>query len=235
MASLIRRKTIRLFFLDRYGNEIGRRGIRTDDSVPLETLPTYMIQAALATEDRRFYDHFGIDLVGITRAMITNVRANSVVEGGSSITQQLAKNLFLTSERTFERKIKEAFLALWLETHYTKDQILKLYFDRAYMGGGNFGVAAASEYYFGKKVQDISLSESAMLAGLFKAPTKYAPHVDLAAARGRANEVLTNMVQAGFLTEGQVTAARRAPATPIERQNEIDSPNYFFWIGHLKM
>ncbi|WP_246778323.1 transglycosylase domain-containing protein [Maritalea myrionectae] len=216
-----------VIFLDRYGNEIGRRGIRTDDSVPLETLPTYMIQAALATEDRRFYDHFGIDLVGITRAMITNVRANSVVEGGSSITQQLAKNLFLTSERTFERKIKEAFLALWLETHYTKDQILKLYFDRAYMGGGNFGVAAAAEYYFGKKVQDISLSESAMLAGLFKAPTKYAPHVDLAAARGRANEVLTNMVQAGFLTEGQVTAARRAPATPIERQNEIDSPNYF--------
>src|SRR5690606_35972513 len=105
------------------------------------------------------------------------------------------KNLFLTSERTFERKIKEAFLSIWLETHYTKDEILKLYLDRAYMGGGNFGVTAAAEFYFGKDVQEIDLAESAMLAGLFKAPTRYAPHVDLAAARGRANIVLTRMVE----------------------------------------
>ena len=216
-----------VIFLDRYGNEIGRRGIRSDDSVELDKLPDTLIKATLATEDRRFYEHFGIDVFGTLRALLSNVQANSVVEGGSSLTQQLAKNLFLSSERTIERKIKEAFLSLWLETHYTKDEILKLYFDRAYMGGGNFGVTAAAEFYFGKNVQDISLAESAMLAGLFKAPTRYAPHVDLAAARGRANIVLTNLVEAEFLTEGQVTAARRAPAVPIDRSDEINSPNYF--------
>jgi len=214
-------------FLDRYGSEVGRRGIRSDDSVELNKLPDNLIKATLATEDRRFYEHFGIDMFGTLRAMLSNVQANSVVEGGSSLTQQLAKNLFLSSERTYGRKIKEAFLSLWLESHYTKDEILKLYFDRAYMGGGNFGVTAAAEYYFGKKVQDINLAESAMLAGLFKAPTKYAPHVDLAAARGRANVVLTNLVEAGYLTEGQVTAARRSPATPIDRSGDANSPNYF--------
>ncbi|HHG89974.1 MAG TPA: PBP1A family penicillin-binding protein, partial [Devosia sp.] len=206
---------------------IGRRGIRTDDSIELDKLPDFLVKATLATEDRRFYNHFGIDVQGTFRALVSNVQANSVVEGGSSITQQLAKNLFLSSEQTIERKINEAFLSLWLEAHYSKDEILKLYFDRAYMGGGNFGVAAASEYYFGKSVRDIGLAEAAMLAGLFKAPSKFAPHIDLAAARGRANDVLTNMVQAGFLTEGQVTASRRAPASPIERFDDIESPNYF--------
>lgn len=214
-------------FLDRYGAEIGRRGIRSDDSVALEQIPDTLVKATLATEDRRFYEHFGIDVFGTLRAVLSNVQANSVVEGGSSITQQLAKNLFLTSERTFERKIREAFLSLWLEAHYSKDEILKLYFDRAYMGGGNFGVVAAAEYYFGKRVQDVTLAEAAMLAGLFKAPTRFAPHVDLARARGRANVVLTNLVQAEFLTEGQVTAARRTPAEPIDRSDDINSPNYF--------
>ena len=216
-----------VIFLDRYGNEIGRRGIRTDDSVELDKIPDYLVNAALATEDRRFYEHFGVDVVGTFRALMSNVQAGEVVEGGSSITQQLAKNLFLTTERTIERKIKEAFLALWLEAHYTKDEILKLYFDRAYMGGGNFGVAAASEYYFGKEVTEVTLAEAAMLAGLFKAPTRFAPHIDLAAARARANIVLSNMVEAGFMTEGQVTGARRKPAVPIDRTFEANSPNYF--------
>src|SRR5690606_31936070 len=137
---------ISVVFLDRYGNEVGRRGIRSDDSVPLEKLPDYFVKATLATEDRRFYDHWGIDPIGTLRALISNAQGDNSTQGGSSITQQLAKNLFLSSERTIERKIKEAFLALWLEWHYSKDEILKLYFDRAYMGGGNFGVAAASEF-----------------------------------------------------------------------------------------
>ena len=214
-------------FQDRYGNEIGRRGIRSDDSVALADMPDYLIKATLATEDRRFYDHFGIDVVGTLRALASNASGDGGTQGGSSITQQLAKNLFLSSERTIERKIIEAFLAVWLEWHYSKDQILKLYFDHAYMGGGNFGVVAASDFYFGKKVQDINLAEAAMLSGLFKAPTKYAPHVDLAAARARANLVLTNMVAAGFLTEGQVTAARRHPAAPVDRTADANSPNYF--------
>ncbi len=216
-----------VLFLDRYGNEIGRRGIRSDDSYPLDKLPDVFVKATLATEDQHFYRHFGIDVFGTLRALLSNAQGDGGLQGGSSITQQLAKNLFLTNERTLERKIREAFLSIWLEWHYTKDDILKLYFDRAYMGGGNFGAAAASEYYFGKPITDVTLAESAMLAGLFKAPTKYAPHVDLAAARGRANVVLSRMVDAGFLTEGQVTAARRNPATPIDRSAELNSPNYF--------
>ncbi|HHY49372.1 MAG TPA: PBP1A family penicillin-binding protein, partial [Alphaproteobacteria bacterium] len=218
---------ISVIFLDRYGNEIGRRGIRSDDSVSLDKLPDYLIKATLATEDRRFYDHFGIDVVGTLRALMSNAQGDQSLQGGSSITQQLAKNLFLSSERTIERKIKEAFLALWLEAHYSKDEILKLYLDRAYMGGGTFGVAAAAEFYFGKKVTDISLAEAAMLAGLYKAPTRFAPHVDIAAARARANLVLSNLVDAGFLTEGQVTAARRNPAVPVDRSSAANSPDYF--------
>ena len=218
---------ISVVFLDRYGNEVGRRGIRSDDSIPLDKLPDYFVKATLATEDQHFYRHFGIDPVGTLRALMSNAQGDGSLQGGSSITQQLAKNLFLSNERTLERKIKEAFLSVWLEWHYTKDEILKLYFDRAYMGGGNFGAAAAAEFYFGKKVTDVNLAEAAMLAGLFKAPTKYAPHVDLAAARGRANVVLSRMVDSGFLTEGQVTAARRNPATPIDRSHEIAAPNYF--------
>lgn len=214
-------------FLDRYGTEIGRRGIRSDDSVALDQMPDYLIKATLATEDRRFYEHFGIDIVGTLRALASNAQGDNSTQGGSSLTQQLAKNLFLSAERTLERKIIEAYLAIWLEWHYSKDEILKLYFDRAYMGGGNFGVTAAAEFYFGKRVQDINLAEAAMLAGMFKAPTRYAPHVDLAAARGRANLVLSNLVASGFLTEGQVTAARRHPASPIDRTADVNSPNYF--------
>jgi len=213
-------------FLDRYGNVIGRRGILQDDTVELEDLPDHLIKAVLATEDRRFFDHFGIDVVGTLRAVQENARAGGVVQGGSSITQQLAKNLFLSNERTLQRKIKEAYLALWLEANLSKREILKLYLDRAYMGGGTFGVAAASEFYFGKKPQDVDLAEASMLAGLFKAPTKYAPHINLPAARARANEVLTNMVQAGFLTEGQVVGARRRPANAVER-GQIATPDYF--------
>jgi len=216
-------------FLDRYGQEVGRRGLNLDDSYKLEDFPDYMIKAALATEDRRFYDHWGIDPIGTFRALLVNAQDGGVVQGGSSITQQLAKNLFLTNERSLERKIKEAFLAVWLEFHLTKDEILKLYLDRAYMGGGAHGVVAAADYYFGKPAKDLTLAEAAMLAGLFKAPTKYAPHVNLPAARARANEVLRNMVEAGFLTEGQIQTARRNPATPINRERETTPDFYLDW------
>ncbi|MGH6736103.1 MAG: transglycosylase domain-containing protein [Methyloceanibacter sp.] len=213
-------------FLDRYGNEIGKRGLLRDDSVPLDEIPDHMIKATLATEDRRFFDHFGIDVMGTFRALAENAKADQVVQGGSSITQQLAKNMFLSPERALARKIKEAFIAIYLENHYTKPELLKLYFDRAYLGGGSYGVEAAAHYYFGKSIREVTLAESAMLAGMFKAPTRYAPHINLAASRARANEVLTNMVEAGYLSEGQVYGARLNPARIVER-GDSKTPDYF--------
>nr|WP_210290147.1 transglycosylase domain-containing protein [Rhizobium skierniewicense] len=213
-------------FLDRYGNTIGHRGIIHEDSVPIDQMPDHFIKAVLATEDRRFFEHFGIDFIGLARAMSENARAGGVVQGGSTLTQQLAKNLFLTNERSLERKVKEAFLALWLEANMSKKEILSLYLDRAYMGGGTFGAAAAAQFYFGKNLTDVTLAESAILAGLFKAPAKYAPHVNLPAARARANTVLSNLVQGGLMTEGQVVGARRNPATVIDRE-EVQAPDYF--------
>ncbi|MEO9341139.1 PBP1A family penicillin-binding protein [Mesorhizobium sp. SB112] len=213
-------------FLDRYGSEIGQRGIIQRDSVPVDEMPDHVIKAVLATEDRRFFEHYGIDFLGLVRAMSENVRANSVVQGGSSITQQLAKNLFLSNERTVERKVKEAFLSVWLEMNLSKKEILQLYLDRAYMGGGTFGIAAAADFYFGKEVKDLNIAEAAMLAGLFKAPAKYAPHINLPAARARANVVLSNLVQGGFMTEGQVLSARLHPAGIVDRGDQ-KSPDYF--------
>src|SRR5208283_1453494 len=143
-------------------------------------------------------------------------------------------NLFLSNERTIERKVKEAFLAMWLETRLTKNEILKLYLDRAYMGGGAFGVDAASQYYFGKSARDVNLSEAAMLAGLFKAPTKFSPLVNLPAARARANDVLSNLVDAGFMTEGQVYAARRNPATPNDSTLH-NSPDWYLDFAYTEV
>ncbi|MBC6718099.1 PBP1A family penicillin-binding protein [Aurantimonas sp. DM33-3] len=213
-------------FLDRHGDEIGRRGVLRAAAVPIDEMPDSFIKAVLATEDRRFFEHWGIDFFGLARAMSENARAGGVVQGGSTLTQQLAKNLFLSNERTIDRKIKEAFISLWLESNLTKREILAMYLDRAYMGGGTFGAAAAAEFYFDKNIRDVSMAESAMLAGLFKAPARYAPHINLPAARARANEVLTNMVQANFVTEGQVVASRRQPAVAVDRSS-TQSPDYF--------
>lgn len=222
----LKKSDLAVTFLDRYGNPIGSRGIKHNDSIPLEDFPDVLIKATLATEDRRFYEHFGIDIAGTARALVTNAQAGGVRQGGSSITQQLAKNLFLSNERTIERKVNEAFLAVWLEWRLTKNEILKLYLDRAYMGGGTFGVDGAAHFYFNKSARDVTLAEAAMLAGLFKAPTKYAPHINLPAARARANVVLDNLVDAGFMTEGQVFGARRNPAFAVDRRYEA-SPNYY--------
>ncbi|WP_131115820.1 transglycosylase domain-containing protein [Lichenihabitans psoromatis] len=222
----LKKQDLAVTFLDRNGAEIGRRGILHDDGVPLESMPAFLTEAVLATEDRRFYEHFGIDIIGTMRALTVNARSSGVVQGGSSITQQLAKNLFLSNQRTIERKIREAYLAVWLEFHLTKKQILQLYLDRVYMGGGTFGIQAASEFYFGKSVRDVSLAEAAMLAGLFKAPTKYAPHINLPAARARAYDVLSNLVDAGYMTEGEVRSARENPATPVDRTRDV-SPDWY--------
>jgi penicillin-binding protein 1A len=222
----LKKTDLAVTFLDRYGQEVGQRGIRHDDKVSFDELPPNLIHAVIATEDRRFFDHFGIDVIGTLRALTVNARADTVVQGGSSITQQLAKNLFLSNQRTLARKIKEAYLAVWLEFRLPKREILRLYLDRAYLGGGTFGVQAAAEFYFGKSVRELSLAEAAMIAGLFKAPTKYAPHINLPAARARAADVLNNMVESGYLTEGQIYAALRNPATPVDRSRDL-TPDWY--------
>ncbi len=216
-------------FLDIDGNEIGKRGINLNDAVPLDEIPDHMIKAAMATEDRRFFEHIGVDVYGTTRALVENLKAGETVQGGSTFTQQLAKNLYLTPERSLQRKIKEVFYAFWLESRYTKRDILKMYLDRAYMGGGTFGVEAASQFYFGKSVRDINLAEAALLAGLFKAPTKFAPHVNLPLSRARTNEVLSNLVEAGFYTEGQVHQARLYPAQIVENRRTESADWFLDW------
>ena len=197
--------------------------------MPISEIPPVMRAATVAAEDASFFDNPGFDPRAVLRATYQWVRSGTPQSGASTITQQLVKNTLLGPEQTAERKIKEAFLAVWLEFHISKDEILKLYLDRAYMGGGTFGVVAAADYYFGKSVKDLSLAESAMLAGLFKAPTKYAPHINLPAARARASDVLQNMVEAGFLTEGQIQTARRNPATPIDRKRDVTPDFYLDW------
>ena len=228
------RSDLAVTFQDRYGIEVGKRGVNRDEAVPFEDLPDYFVKAVIATEDRRFFNHFGIDVIGTFRALTVDARASGVVQGGSSITQQLAKNIFLSNERSIQRKIKEAYLALWLEFHLNKKEILKLYLDRAYMGAGAFGVEAAAQTYFGKSARDIDLAEAAMLAGLFKAPTKFSPLVNLAAARARANDVLSNLVDAGFMTEGQVYAARRNPATPVDRPPH-ENPDWYLDFAYSEV
>ena len=143
-------------FTDADGDVIGRRGIWQDDAIPLNELPPHLINAVIATEDERFFEHFGLDIQGTARAMLANLRAETVVQGGSTITQQLAKNLFLTPERNLRRKMHEAFLALWIEARLTKQEILKLYLDRSYLGAGTYGVEAAAQSYFGKSVRDVT-------------------------------------------------------------------------------
>ena len=226
-ADWLKKEDLAVTFLDSYGQIVGRRGIKHDDSVPIEQMPKYLIDAVIATEDRRFFEHFGIDFVGVFRALMVDARRRTASSRAARRSPSNSpRTSFLSNERTLTRKIKEAYLALWLEGHLTKREILQLYLDRIYMGGGTFGVQAASQFYFGKSVRDVTLAEAAMLAGLFKAPTKYAPHVNLPAARARANEVLNNLVDAGYLTEGQIYAAVRNPATPVAAQ-----PDLFARIG----
>ncbi len=180
----------------------------------------YLPEAVIATEDRRFFAHFGVDLVGLVRAAAADLSAGHVVEGGSTITQQLAKNLFLTPERSLGRKIREILLALWLEHRFTKDQILEIYLNRVYLGAGAYGVDAAAHRYFGISARQTNLYQSAMIAGLLKAPTRLNPISDWDKATVRTVQVLSNMVEAGFISKGQATSAidGASPATASARQ-----------------
>ena len=181
------------------GERITNFGEIYSSEVKFYELPQNLINAVVATEDRRFFDHHGIDIFGISRAFYVNHQAGKVVQGGSTITQQLAKLIFLKSERTFKRKIQEILLALQLERNFTKEQILTFYLNRAYFGSGNYGVGNASKYYFGKNISEISLNEAALLAGLLKAPSKLSPKNNQDLAENRASVVISAMIDAGFL------------------------------------
>lgn len=202
------------------------------DYIEYKDLPKTLVQAVIATEDRRFFRHSGIDLVGIMRAMVVNLRAGRFVQGGSTITQQVAKNVFLTPERTMDRKVQEMMLAFWLEGRFTKEQILSIYLNRVYLGAGNYGVDAASRRYFNKSARDLNLMESAVLAGMLKAPSRYSPIASIEKAKKRGHQVLLNMVDADYISEKDVNTALAEFKPPnAYREGDASGTRYFTdWI-----
>lgn len=194
------------------GTTLANRGATGGEALTLGRMSPHIPQAVVAIEDRRFYYHFGVDPIGLARAMFSNVMAGRTVQGGSTLTQQLAKNLFLSPERTVERKVQEVLLAFWLEHKFTKDQILEMYLNRVYFGSGSYGVEAASRRYFKKPARDVNLAQAALLAGLLKAPSRLSPARNPDAAEARAQVVLEAMRDSGFVSDREITTAMtRAP------------------------
>ncbi|MEP0942660.1 MAG: PBP1A family penicillin-binding protein [Rhizobiaceae bacterium] len=183
---------------------VGNRGITGGKALRLEDMSPYIPQAVIAIEDRRFHAHFGFDPIGFTRAMVRNVWQKRLREGGSTLTQQLAKNLFLTPDRTMGRKVQELILAFWLEAKYSKAEILELYLNRVYFGAGATGVDAAARRYFGKSAKHVTIAEAALLAGLLKAPSKYSPSRNPKLAQARAQTVLAAMQREGYVKSGKI-------------------------------
>ena len=186
--------------LDSDGIEFARFGSQRGTPVKLKTLPKHLIQAIISTEDRRFFQHWGIDPIAITRAFVENLKAGRIVQGGSTITQQAAKNLFLTPHKSLKRKVQEVILAAWLEKSLTKSQILSVYLNRVYFGAGAYGIDAAARRYFGINSEKLTIIQAATLAGLLKAPSRLNPLNNPGAAKRRAHQVLKNMVSAGYIT-----------------------------------
>jgi penicillin-binding protein 1A len=229
LAASERRASITL--LGENGGLIATYGDLFGEAVKLRELPPYLPEAVIATEDRRFYHHFGIDPIGLARAIFVNLHAGHVVQGGSTLTQQLAKNLFLTPDRTFTRKIQEALLAIWLERRFSKDQILEIYLNRVYFGAGSYGVDAAAHRYFDRSARDVTLYQAATIAGLLKAPTRFSPARDRALAAERADQVLANMEDEGYINAAQRTAARNPQAQLAIAQRARPGDRYFAdWI-----
>jgi penicillin-binding protein 1A len=198
------------------GKPLANRGEMHGATVLLKDLPPYLPKAFIAIEDRRFYSHFGIDPIGLVRAVAANVLHRGVSQGGSTLTQQLAKNLFLTQERTLWRKLQEAVLALWLERKFSKTEILELYLNRVYFGAGAYGVDAAAQRYFGKPARQVRIAEAAMLAGLVKSPSRLAPSRNPDGAERRAQTVLMAMTDLGFITETMAKSALAQPAHAVK-------------------
>ena len=207
--------------VDRVGRDLVVRGAQAQAPIPVAELPAHLRQAVLATEDRRFYSHSGVDPYGLARATFRNLRAGRVVEGGSTLTQQLTKNVFLTPEQTLGRKAREMMLAVWLERRFAKDELLRLYLSRVYFGGGAWGVEAASELYFDRPPTELILSEAALLAGLLKAPSALHPPDNPAPAAARMRTVLRGMDRQGLLADGVLEAALAEPVAVLRpRRND---------------
>jgi 1A family penicillin-binding protein len=214
------------------GTPISQSGGSYLGPVTREELPEHLVEAVLAIEDRRFYEHIGVDAFGIFRAAVRNISAGGIVQGGSTITQQLAKVLFLTPEQTMRRKLQEAAIATWLDTRLTKDEILTKYLDSVYFGAGATGISAAAKTYFNKVVRDLNVAESAMLAGLIRAPSKLNPVADLDASRERAGLVLQAMVDAGFITREEALPAALNPAAPVHSATITQTGSWFGdWVS----
>ncbi|WP_426612202.1 transglycosylase domain-containing protein [Bradyrhizobium sp. McL0616] len=223
--------TIQIVGMD--GSMLAQRGEMAGANVSLKDLPPYLPKAFIAIEDRRFYSHFGIDPIGILRAAVTNVLHRGVSQGGSTLTQQLAKNLFLTQERTMQRKLQEAELAIWLERKHSKNEILELYLNRVYFGSGAYGVEAAAQKYFGKPAKNVTVAEAAMLAGLVKSPSRLAPNRNPEGAEARAQIVLTAMADAKFITDAQAQASIGHPSYNVKPVG-AGTVNYVAdWIGEV--
>ncbi len=215
---------------DHAGATFASFGDSYGEYLTLAQISPWLPKAVVAIEDRRFYQHPGIDPIGIGRAFVRNVRAGRVIEGGSTISQQLAKMAFLTPERSFLRKIKEALYTLWIEARFDKDKILELYLNRVYLGSGAYGVDAAARRYFARPASDLTLAEAAMLAGLIKAPSRYAPTRDLGLARGRAEVVLSTMVETGSITPAEAAAAKAAPAQVAAPRTRAGTGYFADWV-----
>ena len=220
--SVSRSPEVRLYARD--DTPLSQRGRNTGAPLRYGDLPPNLVQAVIAIEDRRFFSHYGLDPRGLARAMFANLRAGRFVQGGSTLTQQLAKNVFLTPDRTFKRKVQELLLSFWMEARLSKQEIIALYFNRVYFGAGAYGVQAAAQTYFDRPAQELTLGEAALLAGLLKAPSRFAPTRDPQAAFARARLVLRAMIQTGFLTQSQADAVR-FEAVRIARRNG-DSARY---------
>ncbi|GIR25498.1 MAG: penicillin-binding protein 1A [Alphaproteobacteria bacterium] len=195
-------------FLDKDGRIIASYGDIYGKSIKYNNLPENLINAVIVTEDKRFFNHFGVDIKGVFRAIYVNLKERRIVQGGSTITQQLAKNLFLTPERSFTRKLHELILSLWLELRFSKKQILSIYLNRVYLGSGTYGVQAASEKYFNKKVEDLNLYECAVIASLLKAPSRYNPIANKKLSQERASLVLENMAKSQMISKAKVKEAK---------------------------
>jgi penicillin-binding protein 1A len=212
------------------GRALARRGDLAGEILTLKELPSYVPKAFVAIEDRRFYEHYGVDPYGIARALVANILHRGVAQGGSTLTQQLAKNLFLTQERTITRKLQEAMLAIWLERKFSKTQILELYLNRVYFGSGSYGIEQAALRYFGKSAKQLNVAEAAMLAALVKSPTRLAPNRNFDGAEQRAKMVLAAMAEQGFISSANEKVAIAKPPRVVAQAGN-GSVNYVAdWI-----